>query len=275
MHAKGIEGAILYESGTGSELSSTLATMVLKDKKYIFTPTKDFAGAYMNELPTAHLQPWDNRVRELFRFAAKEAGRLGVKLVLSVGLAGTSGPIPAEYGQQRMLWSEKNIEGGTTFNEILPEPNETVSATYLPSAAIAADYKRKSARQSQNLKTPKFIGHNIAVLAVSQNGAVINVSDKMDTDGRLRWDVPAGKWKILRFAYQPTNKGDVWGLFTDGMSAEALDTTWSHTIGRMLKEMTPEEKKGLTGIEDDSWEGGETTGPGCFRKSLKNCAIMI
>jgi hypothetical protein len=274
MHAKGIEGAILYESGTGSELSSTLATMVLKDKKYVVTPTKDFAGAYMNELPTAHLQPWDNRVRELFRFAAKEAGRLGVKLVLSVGLAGTSGPIPAEYGQQRMLWSEKNIEGGIVFNEVLPEPNETISATYLSPPAIAADYKRKSARQAQNPKTLKFMGHEIAVLAIPQGGKanasqVINLSDKMDVDGRLRWDVPVGKWKVLRFAYQPTNKGDVWGLFTDGMSAEALDTTWSHTIGRMLKEMTPEEKKGLTGIEDDSWEGGETTWTKQFPQKFK------
>ncbi|MGF7078717.1 glycosyl hydrolase [Mucilaginibacter sp. UYCu711] len=275
MKAKGIEGAILYESGTGSELSSTLATMVLKDKKYVFTPTKDFAGAYMNDLPTAHLQPWDNRVRELFRFAAKEAGRLGVKLVLSVGLAGTSGPIPAEYGQQRMLWSEKNIEGGTVFGEVLPEPNETVSATYLSSAGIAADYKRKSARQAQNPKTPKFIGHEIAVLAIPQGVKadafrVINLSDKIDADGRLRWDAPAGKWKILRFAYQPTNKGDVWGLFTDGMSAEALDTTWRHTIGRMLKEMTPAEKRGLTGIEDDSWEGGETTWTKQFPQKFKD-----
>jgi hypothetical protein len=63
MHAKGIEGTILYESGTGSELSSTKATMVLKDKKYVVTPTQDFKGAYMTELPTQHLQPWDNRQR--------------------------------------------------------------------------------------------------------------------------------------------------------------------------------------------------------------------
>jgi hypothetical protein len=269
MHAKGIEGAILYESGTGSELSSTLATMVLKDKKYISTPTKDFAGAYMNPLPTELLKPWDDRVRELFKFAAKEAGRIGIKLVLSVGLAGTSGPIPVEYGQQRMLWSEKIIEGGTAFNDVLPEPRETVSATYLSNTAITIDYSKKSAREKQNLKTPKFIGHEIAVLAVGADGTIINLSDKLDTDGRLRWDAPAGKWKVLRFAYQPTNKGDVWGLFTDGMSAEALDTTWNHTIGRMLKEMKPDEKKGLTGIEDDSWEGGETTWTKQFPQKFK------
>jgi len=273
MHAKGIEGAILYESGTGSELSSTKATMVLKNKKYVVVPTQDFKGAYMTELPTQHLQPWDNRVRELFRFAAKEAGRIGIKFVLSVGLAGTSGPIPAEFGQKRMLWSEKNIEGGAPINEVLPEPSETISATYLSPAVIGEDYRKKAAREAGALPPPKFIGHEIAVLAIpdgiSDVSKIINLSDKMDSDGRLRWDAPAGKWKIMRFAYQPTMKGDVWGLFTDGMSAEALDTTWSITIGMVLKEMTPEEKKGLTGIEDDSWESGETTWTKLFADEFK------
>jgi len=273
MHAKGIEGTILYESGTGSELSSTTATMVLKDKKYVVTPTQNFKGAYMTELPTQHLQPWDNRVRELFRFAAKEAGRIGVKFVLSVGLAGTSGPIPPAFGQQRMLWSEKDIEGGASFNDMLPEPKETIAATYLSPAAISQDYSKKAANEEKALKEPKFIGHEIAVLAIpdgiSDVSKIINLSDKMDSEGRLHWDAPAGKWKIMRFAYQPTMKGDVWGLFTDGMSAEALDTTWNITIGKVLKEMKPEEKKGLTGIEDDSWEGGETTWTKLFADKFK------
>ena len=73
----------------------------------------------------------------------------------------------------------------------------------------------------------------------------------------------------MRFAYQPTGSHDVWGLFTDGMSAEALDATWNITVGKMLKEMTPEEKMGLTGVEDDSWEGGETTWTKLFADKFK------
>ena len=45
------------------------------------------------------------------RFAAKEAGRLGIKLVVTVGLAGTSGPIAPEYGQQKLVWSETAVTG--------------------------------------------------------------------------------------------------------------------------------------------------------------------
>jgi hypothetical protein len=273
MHKKGIEGAILYESGTGSELSSTYSTMVLKGKNYIQTPTADFKGAYMNPLPGAPLKPWDKRTRELFRFAAKEAGRIGIKLVLTVGLAGTSGPIPAEYGQQALLWSEKDITGGRNVDEQLPEPWQQVSATHLSVTAAAADYKRKLARMAQKGKS-EYTRHEIAVLAVPDLGNVnaqraIDISNKVDKDGNLKWAAPIGKWKIMRFAYQPTGRHDVWGLCTDGMSAEALDTTWNVGVGKMLKEMTPLEHKGLTGVEDDSWEGGETTWTKLFAAKFK------
>jgi hypothetical protein len=43
------------------------------------------------------------------------------------------------------------------------------------------------------------------------------------------------------------------------MSAEALDQTWAVTLAPLLKEMSPEERRGIVGIEDDSWEGGEFT----------------
>ena len=43
------------------------------------------------------------------------------------------------------------------------------------------------------------------------------------------------------------------------MSAEALDKTWDVTMGPLLKEMKPEERRGLFGVEDDSWEAGIST----------------
>ncbi len=98
---------------------------------------------------------------------------------------------------------------------------------------------------------------------------VIDLSQKTDANGRLHWDVPAGDWKILRFGYTPTGKKNSWGLFTDGMSAEALDKTWEATIGPVLKEMTPAERRGLYGIEDDSWEAGETTWTRRFPEEFK------
>jgi hypothetical protein len=273
MHKKGIEGTILYESGTGSELSSTTATMVLQGKNYISTPTQDYKGAYMTPLPGAPLKAWGKRTRELFRFASKEAGRIGIKFVLSVGLAGTSGPIKPEYGQQELLWSEKDIQGPLLVEEQLPDPSQKILGTHQPVQGVIRDYQKKLSNQPKKA-SGAFVGHEVAVLAVPDielvNVAqVINLSDKVDSAGQLHWQAPAGKWKILRFAYRPTGAHDVWGYFTDGMSSEALDTTWNTTIGKVLKEMTPSEKKGLTGLEDDSWEGGEVTWTKLFATKFK------
>ncbi|WP_214073523.1 glycosyl hydrolase [Mucilaginibacter sp. dw_454] len=273
MHKKGIEGAILYESGTGYEPGSMTANMVLEGKKYVIKPSADLKGAFQAPLPVPLLNSWDKRTRELFRFAAKEANRIGIKFVLSVGLAGTSGPIDPEYGQQALIWSEKDVVGGTAVNEQLPDPSQTVLAMHESVANSSADYKKKLSRMPAIAKS-EFKRHEIAVLAIPdeanvQASQVINISDKMDADGKLQWNAPAGKWKIMRFAYRPTGNHDVWGYFTDGMSAEALDTTWHTTIGKMLKEMTPEERKGLYGVEDDSWEGGETTWTKLFAQKFK------
>lgn len=253
MHAKGIEGAILYESG-GTKLAWNLNTMVLGDKEYLSVHTQNFREGYSTPLPTKDLAPWSERVQELFRFASKEAGRLGVKLVLSVGLASTSGPIDPEYGQQKLVWSEVTVNGPQDYDAVLSEPLENIPAVMAPLKKIAANPPTGN----------PFKTREVAVLAVPDKvsfavSEVVNLSARVDAAGHLRWQVPVGQWKILHFGYRPTGIKNVWGYFTDGMSAEALDKTWEATIGPMLKRMTPEERRGLIGVEDDSWEAGETT----------------
>ena len=239
MHAKGIEGVILYDSGAGTEVQGK-SKMIIRGKGYVVVSTGDFRGARMSGIPSAAILAWGDRQRQLFRIAAKEAGRLGIRLCLAVGLAGTSGFIPIEYGQQVLVWSEINLNGPQRFDGVLPAP-------YVPGK-----------------KNTPYHGHEIAVLALPNKPGVspanvVDLSAKMDAAGHLLWDAPRGAWSILRLAYVPTGAANAWGYFTDGMSAEALDRTWEVTIGQLLKEMTPEERKGLVAIEDDSWEAGVTT----------------
>jgi hypothetical protein len=254
MHAKGIEGAILYEAGAGS-LRGAPSTMELVDKGFQEVRTDHFPGAHSTQIPGAPMPPWTPHSREMYRFAAREAARLGVKLTVSVGLAGTSGAIPPECGQQKLVWSETAVAGPQTFDSNLPVPDKNVPATMVPAGQMMASASFAGADNSQ---------HPVAVLAVPVQdgvsaGQVINLSGKVDAAGRLRWDVPTGQWTILRFAYTPTGARNGWGLYTDAMSAEALDKTWDVTMGQLIKEMKPDERKGLIGVEDDSWESGNTT----------------
>ena len=256
MHAKGIEGAIIYDtSATG--ISDASMKMVHVNRGYQFVRTDDFKGGHSTGIPGAPMPTWTPHSREMYRFAAREAGRLGVKLCVSVGLAGTSGPIAPEDGQQKLVWSEISVTGPQAYDGVLPIPSQAVPATVKQAMKPAPKEPPKPGAQVRFQKP-------VAVLAVPDKEGfgpadVINLSGKTDAAGHLRWDVPAGAWKILRFAHEPTGAKNFWGLFTDHLSAEALDRTWDVTMGALLKEMKPEERQGLFGVEDDSWEAGPTT----------------
>jgi hypothetical protein len=278
MHAKGIAGVILYDSGPGTAMKAS-AKMELRGKGYEVVPTKDFSNAHITKIPGEQLATWSPRSRELFRHVAKEAGRLGVKFCLTVGLAGTSGAIAAEYGQQKLMWSETAVVGPIDFDAVVPGPATDVPATNGSASLLSPGGRAPQKKPSAAPARPapgKFSGHDVAVLAVPDEkefaaAKVVNLTGKMDASGRLRWKTPAGKWKVLRFGYVPTGAKNAWGLYTDGMSAEALDKTWDATIGPLLKEMSPAERKGLFAVEDDSWEAGISTWtklfPSEFQKS--------
>ncbi|HEY3322856.1 MAG TPA: glycosyl hydrolase [Planctomycetota bacterium] len=276
MHAKGIEGAILYDSGFGGGGLGFASKMVLQGKGYHAVPTADYDGAHIDKIPMAPLETWSPRFRERVRFAAKESGRLGIKLVLTIGLAGTSGPIAPEYGQQKLVWSETAVTGPQQFDALLSAPDTEVATTLGSSPATSAGNKPVAAPKKLGRAGTKYANaHSIAVLAAPDKenfspDEVVDLSGNTDAAGRLRWDVPAGAWKILRFGYAPTGARNVWGTYTDCMSAEAMDKTWDSTIGVMLREMTPAERKGLYGIEDDSWESGATTWTKRFPEEFKN-----
>jgi hypothetical protein len=76
MHSKGIEGAILYDSGVGGGMEAT-RRLVVGHKEYRQEPTRDFADAYFTPIPAPSMPSWQPKSRGLVRFAAKEAARHG------------------------------------------------------------------------------------------------------------------------------------------------------------------------------------------------------
>ena len=244
MKAKGIVGFILFDSGAGSRLMHGEKKLELVGKEYRSVPTDDYKGAVLAPLPTKPLASWSPHWRELVRFASKEAHRLGLEFVLSVGLDGTAGPIGIEDGMQILICSKTPVAGGQAFDGIVPMGK---APSVKPPAA------------------PITTHQDVALLAVPDKpdfapGEVIDLSASMDAAGHLRWTAPAkSSWKLLRFSQVPTGARDGWGYHTDGMSAEAMDHTWAGTMAPLLQEMTPEERAGLRGVEDDSWEAGDCT----------------
>lgn len=98
-------------------------------------------------------------------------------------------------------------------------------------------------------------------LAVAPD-AVLNLSAKMDADGTLRWDVPAGEWIIQRAVMSPTgtmnspSPEEATGLEVDKMNRAPLAVHFDAYIGDLLRRLTPEERRAFKHVVADSYEMG-------------------
>lgn len=69
---------------------------------------------------------------------------------------------------------------------------------------------------------------------------VVDLSAMMDQDGRCTWDVPQGKWTVIRFGHASTGKmnhpapvGSL-GLECDKLSKKALEAHFDGLMGKLL-----------------------------------------
>ena len=105
--------------------------------------------------------------------------------------------------------------------------------------------------------------------------AVLDLSDKMTADGRLNWEVPAGRWTILRFGHTSTGSTNEpaphegVGLETDKFSREALDIHWEHGVKPVLDDMKAVAGHSLKTMLIDSYERGPQNWTAKFPKEFK------
>jgi hypothetical protein len=91
---------------------------------------------------------------------------------------------------------------------------------------------------------------------------ILDITDQMDSSGRLLWDVPEGTWKILRIGHTSTGKENHWAtteilsLESDKMNPYAVKTHYDSFIGELVKEVGPLTGKTFKHVLVDSWEAG-------------------
>ncbi len=92
--------------------------------------------------------------------------------------------------------------------------------------------------------------------------AVIDLTSKLQPDGRLDWEVPEGTWTIIRTGHRITGArvslampaSD--GLEVDWFSAAAVDQQWNHLGKILLQDAGPHVGKTLRYFATDSFEDG-------------------
>jgi hypothetical protein len=94
---------------------------------------------------------------------------------------------------------------------------------------------------------------------------VIDLTKQRDASGRLTWDVPEGRWTVLRFGYtllgartKCTTAGAE-GYEVDYLSTEAMDLHFAETAEKLIADAGPLAGKTFKYVHDDSYE---VAGPG-------------
>ena len=171
--------------------------------------------------------------------AMAEAERLGLELGMIAASSWNAGGAWVEKsdGSKRLASSAVDIVGPTKFDGVLPAPCD--DDTYYFDISVLA--------------VPQSAGKGLPSLDL-----VRDLTDRMDSAGRLQWDVPEGSWTVLRFVGRGTNQGLVVpspnsdGLLIDHLSAGATERHMRHMIDK-LGEVDPEHAV-LKILSHDSYE---------------------
>ncbi len=254
--------------------------------------------------------------RQLFKHAVAEAERLGLQITLNAGpgWTGSGGPwVKPEQSMQLVVASAVEVTGPKRFEEVLPQPQrrpaffgdgklppdlEKAKNEFYGDVAVMAfptptgkeriaDIDEKalyvrapySSQPGVKPSLPAAASYpSLPAEAVVAADRVVDLTAKMGTDGRLAWDVPEGKWTILRFGRTSNGAGTRpaplpgLGLECDKMDKAALDAHFDAFIGALLREIGPRKESAEAGwnmLHIDSWEMGSQNWTPAFREEFR------
>jgi hypothetical protein len=268
MRAKGFRGALIFDAG-GAEQQGNGAV-----------PAGPLFGS----------AEW----RNLFRHAVEEASRLGLELALNIQSGwNLGGPdVQPEEAAKLITWSSHIVSDGEDASVLpLPEHRQgfyrdiaVLALPYRPlldSLAPVSDLKAKGA-----FGEAAFSAHDMRFLLhdkLPDDGRyhvlpeeVINLTGRLDRDGRLRWKAPPGRWQVFRFGYTnngahvSTSSGDWQGLVIDYLSKQHFQRYWDTHVEPLLEEIGSEAGKTLRYLHTDSWELGGSNWTQGFETEFKN-----
>jgi hypothetical protein len=215
---------------------------------------------------------------ELFAHAVKEADRLGLELSINVQSGWNPGgpSVTPENAMKKIVVSDTLVSGPGKFDHALPDPvfrNLIKDVKVLAVKSLTDSISQASQIKHFGIKSlNQGIGwkgiYPLHLLRETQEGSEMALSgeDVIDiteyfSDGKLRWDIPAGNWNILRFVM--TNTGamvstasDGWGgLSLDHLNKNALKQFDDDVISKLIQ-TAKAAGNSLKFIHTDSWEMG-------------------
>lgn len=157
------------------------------------------------------------------------------------------------------------------FRIVFTKPDRTYYASILfqemelHSEVLIEDFEQKAGYQPypHDPNAPKQIVDQADTVDPEK---IIDLTSKLQPDGRLTWDVPAGKWRILRMGHTPLGGYSNYnnpasfagkGLECDKLDADVVRKFWAGGMAKVMKELGPLVGTTLTDMLIDSYERGQ------------------
>ncbi|MGD0781700.1 MAG: glycosyl hydrolase, partial [Candidatus Aminicenantales bacterium] len=254
--------------------------------------------------------------RKLFAHVVREAERLGLQITLNAGpgWTGSGGPwIKPEQSMQHIVAASVEVSGPSRYDAVLPRPQRRpayfgdrglpaalqkamtefyrdVAVVAFPTPASGAsiadiDEKALYIREPYSSKpgVRPFLPAPADYPALPAGSAadssrMLDLTSRLAADGRLTWDVPAGRWTILRFGRTATGANTRpapipgLGLECDKFDKAALDAQYDAFVRALLREIGPRRTDGQAGwtmLHIDSWEMGSQNWTAAFREEFR------
>ncbi|MCX6345407.1 MAG: glycosyl hydrolase [Armatimonadetes bacterium] len=209
--------------------------------------------------------------RELFKYVVSEANRLGLEVNMNndAGWNGSGGPwIKPEESMQKVVCNETEVEGPQHFESNLPQP-ETIAGFYRDIEVLALPVAGSYRIPDIGMKACYGVGFpggaestKLPAEMLIDSSRIVDLTAKLDKDGKLVWDVPAGKWTILRFGHTSTGAQNGpapatgRGLECDKLSREGSEAAFNGMMAKLISDVGPLAGKSLVSTHIDSWEIG-------------------
>jgi len=237
--------------------------------------------------------------QDLFVHAVQEAGKRDISLVLGTGpgWTGSGGPwIEGKDAMKHLMSSKINVSGPKKMSDKLPLPEPYPLTRHISSNE---EMLKKRADYYEDIKvlaypTPRennlikdidekalYVRDAYASVATlrayfdednfetSQGSnikleSVIDITDKLNSDGILNWEIPEGDWTIVRYGMRVTGANtrpaphSGLGFESDKLSKEAISKHFSKYVDLLVKKTGKDNGKAQnwTTIHIDSWEVG-------------------
>ncbi len=232
--------------------------------------------------------------RALFKHTLREADRLGLEIALNLQSGwNLGGPLVTPDKSAKVIaWSQTQVKGPTNFADVLPKPAQR---DFCPDTFTLA-YRLKDGmppRKPIRKLAEKSAYHELGMSAADCSPLledepptpgeedvlakdVLDLTDKREKDGTLRWDVPEGTWVIMRFGYVnngahvSTSSGKWNGLVLDYLDADALRWYWREVIDPIIADVGPLCGTTWKMVQTDSWELGGVNWTEKFADEFRN-----